>query len=164
MSENFFGHYKEFVVVPKEEKEEGMEEVFVPEDYASHYILTFSLYDSCISSWKEADKFHVNAENSLKKVVAQLNAKKKSLVRLELLEIDDEITYFVLALSWKEGNNNEQNMRGRIQVFLEKDFSTDLLIGETWYQLIGAKGKFERRLFTYTMEKYEPRSAGSYED
>lgn len=164
MSENFFGQYKEFVVVPKEEKEEGMEEVFVPEDYACHYILTFSLYDSCISSWKDADKFHVDAINSLKKVVAELNAKKKNVVRLELLEIDDEKTYFVLALSWKEMRNNEQNVRDRIHTFLEKDFSTDLLIRETWYQLIGAKGKFERRLFTYTMEKYEPRSSGSYEN
>ncbi|MDF2684509.1 MAG: hypothetical protein K0R47_5699 [Brevibacillus sp.] len=164
MSENFFGHYKEFVVVPKGEKEEGIEEEFVPEDYASHYILTFSLYDSCISSWKEADKFHVDAEHSLKKVVAELNAKKKSLVRLELLEIDDEKMYFVLALSWKERKNSEQTVRDRVQSFLEKDFSTDLLIGETWYQLIGAKGKFERRLFTYTMEKYEPRSSDSYEN
>lgn len=158
MSDNFFGHYKEFVVVPKEENEEGWEEAFVPEDYAMHFILTFSLYDSCISSWSEADKYHVNAENSLKKVVAELNAKRKNLLRLELLELADGKTYFVLALSWKDRKHDEQAVRDKIRTFLEKDFSTDLLIGEMWYQLIGAKGKFERRLFTYTMEKYVPPS------
>ncbi len=158
MSENFFGQYKEFVVVPKEESKEGLEEDFVPEDYAIHFILTFSLYDSCISSWTEALKYHVNVENSLKKVVAELNAKKKNLLRLEVLELVDGKTYFVLALSWKDMKQDEQAVRDKIRTFLDKDFSTDLLIGEMWYQLIGGKGKFERRLFTYTMEKYEPRS------
>ncbi|GED33203.1 hypothetical protein BCE02nite_43440 [Brevibacillus centrosporus] len=155
MSENFFGNYKEFVVIPMEENEEGIEEVFVPQDYSIHYILTFSLYDSCISSWREASKYHLDAEKSLRKVVEELNAKKKGIVRLELLEIDDKTTYFVVALSWKDQKEEEEAVRRNIQYFLEKDLSTDLLIGEKWYQLIGAKGKFERRLFAYNMEKYE---------
>lgn len=157
MSEHFFGQYKEFVVVPKEAKDEGGEEAFTPQDYAAHYILAFSLYDSVIACWREAAKYHVDAEKSLLKVVADLNAKKRAVLRLELLEIEPKKTYFVLALSWKDGKEEEQAVQARIHSFLEKDFSTDLLIGEMWYQLIGAKGRFERRLFTYTLEKYVPR-------
>ncbi|MFD2370985.1 hypothetical protein ACFSO0_13740 [Brevibacillus sp. GCM10020057] len=157
MSENFFGQYKEFVVVPKESKDEGGEGAFTPQDYAAHYILTFSLYDSGIACWREAAKFHVDVEKSLHKVVADLNTKKRAVLRLELLEIDPEKTYFVLALSWRGGEEEEPAVLARIHSFLEKDFSTDLLIGERWYQLIGDKGKFERRLFVYTLEKYVPR-------
>ncbi|ELK42729.1 hypothetical protein D478_06954 [Brevibacillus agri BAB-2500] len=73
---------------------------------------------------------------------------------LQILEMEEDQSYFVLALSCKTASDQEQAVMNRITHLLEKDFATDLLIGETWYQLIGTKGKFERKLFSYSIQPY----------
>lgn len=153
MSENFFDKYKEFVVVPKKEQED-MTQAFDPRGYSKHFIVTFSLYDSFISCWREAKKYQIEAGKSIEKVVRDFNAKKNGSYRLQVLEFEEDNSYFVLALSCKKNMESEEAIKDTISNLLERDFSNDLLIGETWYQLIGFKGKFERRLFTVTVMKY----------
>lgn len=152
MSENFFDKYQEFVVAPPDEKADRTEP-FNPQGYTKHYILTFSLFDSLISCWREAKKYHIDVRKSLEKAVGHFN-KKNGSVHLQILELEEEKAYFVLALSCATTEENEEEVPPAITSLLEKDFANDLLIGETWYQLIGFKGKFERRLFSYTSKAY----------
>ncbi|KMZ40085.1 MULTISPECIES: hypothetical protein [Bacillales] len=156
MSDPFFSNYKAFVVVPADEKQMGPEP-FSPNDYASHFILTFSLYDAVISSWREATKYKVQAKKGLSNVIEGFNAKRRGTARLHLLEMEEDQAYFVLALSLKIQKDNEKAVMETITNLLDKDFATDLLIGETWYQIIGAKGKFERKLFSYNVQPYDYR-------
>ncbi|GEB34679.1 MULTISPECIES: hypothetical protein [Brevibacillus] len=153
MSDRFFGNYKAFVVIPAKEKGAGPK-AFDPSDYSRHFILTFSLYDSLITCWKEAGKFKVQPRQGLARVIDAFNLKHDGTAYLQMLEMEDDQPYFVLALSCKSAADHEQAAINRITQLLEKDFATDLLIGETWYQLIGAKGKFERKLFSYNIQPY----------
>lgn len=153
MSDRFFGNYKAFVVIPEKEQK-GVPKAFDPSNYTRHFVLTFSLYDSLIANWKEASKFQVQPKQSLARVVNAFNLKHGDAVYLQVLEMEEDQSYFVLALSCKTAGDQEQADMNRINHLLEKDFATDLLIAETWYQLIGAKGKFERKLFSYSILPY----------
>ncbi|MED3499722.1 hypothetical protein [Brevibacillus agri] len=153
MSDRFFGNYKAFVVIP-EKKQKAEPKAFDPSDYTRHFVLTFSLYDSLIANWKEAAKFKVQPRQGLARVVDDFNLKHGGDAYLQILEMEEDQSYFVLALSCKTASDQEQAVMNRITHLLEKDFATDLLIGETWYQLIGTKGKFERKLFSYSIQPY----------
>ncbi|MGN7470115.1 hypothetical protein [Brevibacillus sp. SAFN-007a] len=153
MSDRFFENYKAFVVLPEKERKAGPK-AFDPSDYTRHFVLTCSLYDSLIANWKEAAKFKVEPRQGLARVIEAFNRKHGDDVYLQILEMEEDQSYFVLALSSATADDQEQEDTNRIVQLLEKDFACDLLIGETWYQLIGDKGKFERKLFSYSILPY----------
>ncbi len=148
MTDNFFENYQAFVVVPTEETD-VTKEPFNPANYSKHFILTLSLYDPLISCWREARDLNIDIEKSLDRVVEEFNSKKKGSYRLHVLELEENKPYFVMALSCK--TNIEQEA---IPSLLERDFFISLFVAESWYQLIGYRGKFERRLFTFTSKEY----------
>jgi hypothetical protein len=154
MSINFFDNYKEFVVIPLEDQDDHVEE-FHPHDYAKHFIITLSLNDSRISSWKEAENYQIKIDKSLEKVVTEFNKKKKGSYHLQVLELEEDKSYFVLALSCKTYHNDEKEFNENITYLLEKMIANPLYVGECWYQLIGEKGRVERKLFTYAYKEYK---------
>jgi hypothetical protein len=62
--------------------EEQKEKEFNPQDYATHYILTLSLYNSRISNWEEAIKYEVDIEKSIEKVLEEFNHTQKGVYHL----------------------------------------------------------------------------------
>jgi hypothetical protein len=154
MSINFFDNYKEFVVIPLEDKNDHGEE-FHPHDYAKHFIITLSLNDSRITCWKEAENYQIEIDKSLEKVVREFNKKAKGSYYLQILELEEDKLYFVLALSCKAKHDNEKECAENISYLLEKMIANPLYVGECWYQLIGEKGRVERKLFTYAYKEYQ---------
>jgi len=154
MSGNFFDNYKDFIVVPVEDKKD-YEEVFNPQDYAHHFIITFSLYYPLISCWKDAKKYDIDIEKSLQKVIRECNKKQKGSYYLQVLELEDDTSYFVLALSCNSRIENEEEFHKQISSLFERMLSNPLYVGESWYRLIDYTGRVERTLFTFTYKKYE---------
>ncbi|PLT33424.1 hypothetical protein [Bacillus sp. V5-8f] len=150
MDGNFFADYKKFIVLPEEEVSK---EEYNPKDYASYYILTISLYDSLISSWREATKHEIDIEKSIETVLEEFNQRQKKAYHLQLLELGDTKPYFILALSCKSKFEDGET-DARIFYFIDKMISNSFYVGQSWYKLIGEKGRVERKLFCYSFREY----------
>jgi hypothetical protein len=152
MNEDFFADYKNFIVVPEEEKQVG-KEVFDPKNYAEHYILTMSIYDSRLSSLSDANKFAIDVEKSIITVLEDFNQKQQQVYHLKLLELDKFKNFFILSLSSKRkfehGDENNQ-----VSFIIDKMLSNPFYIGQKWFNLVGDKGRVERKLFSYSFKKY----------
>ncbi|GHI01106.1 hypothetical protein [Neobacillus kokaensis] len=153
MTENFFADYKKFIVVPEEEKRVGTE-VFAPENYSAHYILTLSIFDTRLSTWNDAGKFEIDIEKSIKTVLEEFNQKQHKKYHLQLLELDKFTNYFILALSCKtkfeQGKETDS-----ISHILDTMLMNPFYVGQKWFNLIGEKGKVERKLFCYSFKEYK---------
>lgn len=99
MIENFFADYKNYIVVPEDEK--AGNEVFDPQKFEAYYILTLSIFDSRLSTWKDASKFEIDVEKGIKIVLSDFNQRRWNKYHLQLLEFDRYKNYFILALSAK---------------------------------------------------------------
>ncbi|MCM2533366.1 hypothetical protein NDK43_14355 [Neobacillus pocheonensis] len=152
MNENFFGNYKNFIVIPLEQHKVGKKS-FDPNDYSSYYILTLSLYDSLILNWIDAKKYEIDVKKSIEKVVDEFNQKQKGNNHLQLLEFEDDKSYFVLALSNKTKIDNQEE-NGQLSNFIERMISNSFYIGQSWYKLIGHRGRIERKLFNFSIKEY----------
>jgi len=152
MSENFFANYKKFVVPPSKQQRVGDEE-FKPKDYATYYILTVSLYDSLLRNWIDAFEYEIDIRKSIEKVISDFNEKQNGKYHLQLLEFDEEKSYFVIAWSCKNKVEN-QEANEMITTYIEESISNPFYIGENWYKLIGQKGRVERKLFNISLKEY----------
>ncbi|MFJ5717556.1 hypothetical protein [Neobacillus sp. NPDC093127] len=153
MNETFFADYKKFIVTPVGEMTTG-NEVFDPKNYSSHYILTLSIYNSRLSNWRDASKYDIDVEKSIKTVLMEFNQKQNERYHLELLELDRFKNYFVLALSSKtKFETKEEN--DRISYVVDRMLTNPFYVGQGWFNLIGEKGRVERKLFCCSFMKYE---------
>ncbi|OLS33492.1 hypothetical protein [Bacillus sp. MRMR6] len=153
MNEDFFADYKKFIVTPVDEKKNG-KEAFDPKNYASHYILTLSIFDSRITSWKEASKYEIDVEKSIKMVLEEFNLQQFEKYHLELLELDHSKNYFVLALSSKtKFETKEEN--DRISFIVDRILLNPFYVGQGWFNIVGEKGRVARKLFQWSNMKYE---------
>ncbi|PLR91106.1 hypothetical protein [Bacillus sp. T33-2] len=152
MSENFFADYKNYIVIPLEEKKTG-KKAFDPADYATFYILTLSLYDSLLTNWKDASKYEIEVEKSIKKVLEDFNRSQNGIYHLQLLELDDTQSYFVLALSCKDKIEKDE-ANDYIAYIIEKLLSNRFYIGQHWYRVTGERGRIERKLFCFSFKEY----------
>jgi hypothetical protein len=153
MDGNFFADYKKFIVTPVDEKKIG-KEVFDPKNYASHYILTLSIFDSRITSWKEVSKYEIDVEKSIKTVLKEFNLKQFEKYHLKLLELDHSKNYFVLALSSKiKFETKEEN--DRISFIINRILLNPFYVGQGWFNLVGEKGRVARKLFQCSFMKYD---------
>lgn len=152
MKESFFADYKKFVILPADEKNEKKYE-YNPQNYAAHYILTMSIFDSRISSWRDAAKYEINIEKSVHFVLDDFNKRQYPLYHLQLLELDRMKNYFILALSFKTKihPNSEQK---EISNIVNKLLTNPFYVGQGWYNLIGEKGRLERKLFCHSYKEY----------
>ncbi|MDQ0219586.1 hypothetical protein ELQ35_18820 [Peribacillus cavernae] len=150
MSGSFFADYKKFIVLPEEEVSK---EEFDPQNYATFYIVTLSLYDSLLTNWREANKYEIEVEKSIETVLEEFNRKQRGIYNLQILELESDNSYFVLALSCKSKIENEE-ANDRISHILEKILSNPFYIGQGWYKLIGEKGRIERKLFCFSFKEY----------
>ncbi|MDX8289436.1 hypothetical protein SLL00_06510 [Metabacillus indicus] len=151
MKGDFFSNYEKFIIVPLEEQNAKQE--FTPSDYPSHYILTLSLYDALIENWNEAAKFEIDIKAGLEKVLEEFNRKHGDHYHLQVLELDTDKPYFVLAFSSKMKIESEE-ADSRIAYVLEILLSNHLYVGQNWYRLIGDKGRIKRQLFSYSFKEY----------
>ncbi|MBD1383347.1 hypothetical protein [Metabacillus arenae] len=154
MNGDFFDNYKKFIMIPEEQNANQSRE-FDPQDYEAHYILTLSLYDSLISNWGEAIKYEIEVEKSIENVLEEFNSDQKGLYHLQLLELESDKPYFVLALSCKNKFEN-QEANDRISYILEKVISNPFYVGQGWFQFIGDKGRIKRKLFCFSFTEYYP--------
>jgi hypothetical protein len=152
MNANFFANYKEFIVIPLVEQKFGEEE-FNPQKYKTNYIITLSLYDSLLSNWNEANKHEVDVARSIEKVLEDFNRNQKGIYHLQLLEFENDKSYFVLALSCKSKIENQES-NDLISNIFEKMISNPFYVGQSWYKLTGQKGRRERKLFCYSFREY----------
>ncbi|WP_299088481.1 hypothetical protein [uncultured Metabacillus sp.] len=152
MSKDFFANYKEYIMIPKQE-ETVKQKKFDPEDYASHFILTLSLYDSLLSSWNEAEKYEVDVNKSIEKVLKQMNQSHEGVYHFQLLEFETDKSYFVLSLSCKE-KIEEKEAEACISYIIEKIISNPFYVRHSWFRLIGNKGRVKRKLFCFSFKEY----------
>lgn len=152
MIENFFADYKNYIVVPEDEKK-VVNEVIDPKDYAAYYILTLSMFDSRLTTWNDARKFEIDVEKSIKKVLRDFNQMQREKFHLQLLELDKSKNYFILALSsktkFKPGEEKNQ-----IENIIDKKLTNPFYVGQNWFNLIGDKGKVTRKLFCCSFKEY----------
>lgn len=152
MNENFFADYKKFIVVPEDETKVGKEE-YDPKKYAAHYILTLSIFNSRIANWWEANKYEIDIEKSIKTVLKEFNEKQQGKYYLQLLELDKFTNYFILALSSKTkfepGKESDC-----ISAIIDKMLMNPFYIGQNWFNLIGERGRVERKLFRCSFKEY----------
>ncbi|MFC0271743.1 hypothetical protein ACFFIX_09780 [Metabacillus herbersteinensis] len=151
MNGNFFANYKEFIIYPLEEQKVNKE--FDPQEYATHYILTLSLYDSLLSNWGEANKYEVEVKESIEKVLEEFNNTQKEIYNLQVLELESDKSYFVLSLSCKTKIEN-QEANDRISHIVDKIISNPFYVGQSWFRLIGDKGRVIRKLFCFSFREY----------
>lgn len=151
MKGDFFSNYEKYIIVPLEAQNANKE--FNPGEYQSHFILTLSLYDSLISNWSEACKFEIEIGMGLEKVLEDFNRKHGDSYHLQVLELDHEKPYFVLAFSSKAKIASEE-AEDRISYVLEILLSNHFYVGQSWYRLIGDKGRIKRQLFSYSIKEY----------
>lgn len=152
MIENFFADYKNYIVVPEDEKHD-VNKVFDPKNYAAYYILTLSIFDSRFTTWKDASKFEIDIENSIKTVLRDFNQMQREQYHLQLLELDRYKNYFILALSAKtKFNPGEEN--DRIAYVIDRILTNPFYVGQSWFNLIGDKGRVARKLFCYSFKEY----------
>ncbi|PGS51206.1 hypothetical protein [Bacillus sp. AFS041924] len=152
MTENFFANYEQFVVPPLYQIKRE-EQTFNPKDYAMYYILTVSLYDSLISDWNDAAKYNINVRKSIDHVLNDFNERKVGKYHLQLLEFENDKSYFVIALSIKNKIEKDK-INEIISSYIEQLISNSFYIGQSWYWLIGQKGKRERKLFNISIKEY----------
>jgi uncharacterized protein YozE (UPF0346 family) len=151
MIENFFADYKNYIVVPEDEKQ--VNEVFDPQKYDAYYILTLTIFDSRLSTWKDAIKFEIDVEKSIKTVLKDFNQMQREKYHLQLLELDKFKNYFILALSSKtKFNPGEEN--DRISHIIDKILTNPFYVGQSWFNLIGEKGRVARKLFCCSFKEY----------
>ncbi|MEH7155247.1 hypothetical protein V7121_03165 [Neobacillus drentensis] len=154
MLEKFFADYKSYVVVPEDETQ-AVNEVYDPKNYAAYFILTLSLFDSKLAIWKDASKFEIDIEKSIKTVLMNFNQLHRDKYHLQLLELDRFKNYLILALSCKtKWNSGEEN--GRIAEIIDRKLTNPLYVGQQWFNLIGEKGKVARKLFCCSFKEYVP--------
>ncbi|WP_342042273.1 hypothetical protein [Bacillus sp. OTU2372] len=151
MIENFFADYKKFIVVPEDENR--VADVYDPKNYAAFYILTLSIFDSRLSTWKDASKFEIDVEKSIKTVLKDFNHKQCEKYHLQLLELDKFKNYFILALSSKIKFNPEEE-KDRIAYIIDHILTNPFYVGQGWFNLIGEKGKVARKLFCCSFKEY----------
>jgi hypothetical protein len=152
MSGEFFSNYKDFIMIPIEEQKVKQKD-FDPQDYATHYILTLSLYDSLISKWSEAIKYGIEIEKSIDKVFKEFNKSQNDIYHLQLLELDEDKSYFVFSLSCKTKIESvEEN--DRISYIIENILSNPFYVGQSWFRIIGDKGRIKRKLFSFSFKEY----------
>jgi hypothetical protein len=151
MNENFFADYKKFIVIPEDEKR--VVKGFDPKDYAAYYILTLSIFDSHLSTWRDAAKYEIDVEKSIKTVLESINQQRQGIYHFQLLELDKFNNYFVLALSSKtkfeQGKENE-----RIGYIVQNVLTNSFYVGQNWFKLTGDKGRVSRKLFCYSFKEY----------
>lgn len=152
MKENFFADYKKFIVIPENEKKVGKEE-YDPKNYAAYYILTLSIFNPKITTWKEANKYEIDIENSIKTVLEDFNQKQYGTYHLQLLELDKFTNYFILALSIKTKFTLGEEEK-RISEIVDKMLTNPFYVGHNWFNLIGEKGRLERKLFCCSYKEY----------
>ncbi len=152
MKKNFFADYKKFVVVPVEDIQVG-KRAYDPKDYAAYYILTLSIFNSRLATWKDAGKYEIDIEKSIKKVLEDFNIKQEGNYHLQLLELDKFTNYFILALSTKKKFDLEEE-KTKISEIVEKRITNAFYVGENWFNFIGEKGRIERKLFQYSYKEY----------
>jgi UTP-glucose-1-phosphate uridylyltransferase len=152
MKENFFADYKKFVVVPVEEKPVG-KRAYDPKEYAAYYILTLSIFNSRLVTWKDANKYEIDIEKSVKKVLEDFNMMEDGNYHLQLLELDKFKNYFILALSSKNRFNPEEEQK-RISDIVDRRITNAFYVGQNWFNFIGEKGRIERKLFCYWYKEY----------
>ncbi|MFK9095217.1 hypothetical protein [Bacillus salipaludis] len=151
MIENFFANYKKFIVEPEEEKRVVHE--FDPKKYAAFYILTLSIFDSRLTTWKDASKYDIDVEKSIKTVLRNFNQMQREKYHLQLLELDRFKNYFILALSSKTKFSPEGEKDG-IASIIDKLLTNPFYVGQGWFNLIGEKGRIERKLFCCSFKEY----------
>lgn len=152
MSENFFADYKKFIVEP-ENSNLTYKDVYDPQNYAAYYILTLSIFNSRLTSWREASKYEIDVEKSIKTVLADFNKKQQGTYHLQLLELDKFKNYFILALSTKtKFEPNEEN--DRISIIIDKMLTNPFYVSQNWFNMIGEKGRVERKLFCWSYREY----------
>ncbi|WP_026565357.1 hypothetical protein [Bacillus sp. UNC41MFS5] len=151
MIENFFADYKNYIVVPEDEK--AGNEVFNPNNFEAYYILTLSIFDSRLTTWKDASKFEIDVEKSIKIVLSDFNQKQRKTYHLQLLEFDRYKNYFILALSSKTKFNPEEE-NDRITYVIDNILTNPFYVGQGWFNFIGEKGKVARKLFCCSFKKY----------
>ncbi|WP_409288403.1 hypothetical protein [Peribacillus sp. SCS-37] len=152
MTGKFFADYSQFIVIPEEEKK-TLAKQFNPADYASHYILTLSLYDALVTKWSDAGKYEVIPEKGIQTVLDDFNLRQRETLYLQLLELDKEKSYFVMALSIKDKLSLEESEL-KISHIVEKMLTNPFYIGQSWYKLIGDKGRIQRKLFCFSFREY----------
>ncbi|MBM7652832.1 hypothetical protein [Neobacillus cucumis] len=152
MIENFFADYKKFIVEPVDEKRH-LNEAYDPKNYAAFYILTLSIFDSRLSTWKDANKFEIDIEKSIKTVLRDFNQKQHENYHLQLLELDRFKNYFILALSSKTKINPGEE-KDRIAYIVDKLLTNPFYVGQSWFNLIGEKGRVARKLFCCSFKEY----------
>ncbi|MEY2196605.1 hypothetical protein AB7942_28395 [Neobacillus sp. BF23-41] len=152
MNENFFADYKNYIVVPEDEKQ-VRNEVFDPKNFEAFYILTLSIFDSRLSTWKDASKFEIDVEKSIKIVLRDFNQMEWKKYHLQLLEFDKYKNYFILALSSKTKFNPGEE-KDRINDLIDKKVTNSFYVGQSWFNLIGDKGRVARKLFCYSFKEY----------
>ena len=150
--ENFFADYKRFIVVPEDEKR-VVNEVFDPKNFAAYYILTLSIFDSRLASWKDASKFGIDVEKSIKTILGDFNQKQRENYHLQLLELDPLQNYFILALSSKTKFNPGEE-KDRIDYIMDRFLTNPFYVGQGWFNLIGEKGRVARKLFCWSFKEY----------
>ncbi|WP_066253869.1 hypothetical protein [Neobacillus drentensis] len=151
MIENFFADYKNYIVVPEDDKH--VDEVYDPKNYAAYYILTLSIFDSRLTTWKDASKFEIDVEKSIKTVFRDFNQKQREKYHLQLLEFDRFKNYFIVALSAKtKFNPGEENER--ISYVIDRILTNPFYVGQGWFNFIGEKGKVARKLFCCSYKEY----------
>lgn len=153
MSGEFFANYKEFIRIPID-KQKHKDKEFDPRDYASHYILTLSLNDSLLSNWREAHKYEIEVGKSIKKVLEEFNKVQEGIYHLQLLELEDDKSYFVLSLSCKT-KVEKQAAEEQIVHIIEKVISNPFYVGQSWFRLIGDRGRINRKLFCFSFIEYK---------
>ncbi|MEH7086740.1 hypothetical protein V7139_29055 [Neobacillus drentensis] len=153
MIENFFADYKNYIVVPEDEKQAG-NEVFDPKNYEAYYILTLSIFDSRLTTWKDASKFEIDVEKSIKMVLSDFNQRQRKKYHLQLLEFDRYKNYFILALSAKTKFNPGEE-KDRITYVIDNILTNPFYVGQGWFNLIGEKGKVARKLFCCSFKEYD---------
>lgn len=153
MSADFFANYKDFMVFPDDD-EYSLKKEFIPQVYQAHYIITLLLMDSLLSSWMEAAKLDIDIKKSLQKVIDEWNRREKGAHNMQLLELKEDTTYLVLALSFKTRIDNDEEVSKEIETMIQKEFTNSLFIGERWYTLVGEQGKMNRRLFKLMFKEY----------
>jgi hypothetical protein len=152
MIENFFADYKNYIVVPEDEKQ-VVNEVIDPKNYAAYYILTLSIFDSRLTTWKDASKFEIDIEKSIKRVLRDFNQMHREKYHLQLLELDKFTNYFILALSSKTKFNAGEE-KERIDNIIDKILTNPFYVGQNWFNLIGDKGRVARKLFCCSFKEY----------
>jgi hypothetical protein len=152
MLENFFADYKNYIVVPEDEKQ-VVDEVIDTKNYAAYYILTLSIFDSRLTTWKDASKFEIDVEKSIKRVLRDFNQMQREKFHLQLLELDKFKNYFILALSSKTKFNPGEE-KDHIDNIIDKILTNPFYVGQNWFNLIGDKGKVARKLFCCSFKEY----------